>query len=222
MRKPGFIARQGRKPSGLLGQIVAHVMAKETADENNVAVELLQLQPDDAVLEIGCGHGETLAKCANAVSRGLLCGIDFSSVMHRHAIRRHRRLVAKKRIEFHLGSSDRLPFNDKSFDRTFAVHTIYFWNAALDHLAEAHRVLKPGGRFVLGFRPAEDLGFRATFPGEIYHIRPEAEIVQLVRDAGFEVSDLRRHIRGFLQLSFVVTTREPEQGRQTEAAGTQS
>ena len=76
MRKPGFIARQGRKPSGLLGQIVARVMAKETADENDVAVELLQLCPDDAVLEIGCGHGDTLAKCANAVSRGLLNGID--------------------------------------------------------------------------------------------------------------------------------------------------
>jgi hypothetical protein len=35
MRKPRLIAKQGRKPSGLLGQIVARVMAKETADEND-------------------------------------------------------------------------------------------------------------------------------------------------------------------------------------------
>ncbi len=34
MREPRFIAKQGRKPSGLLGQIVARVMAKETADES--------------------------------------------------------------------------------------------------------------------------------------------------------------------------------------------
>ncbi len=44
MRKPQFIAEQGRKPSGLLGQIVARVMAKETADENDFALKLLQLQ----------------------------------------------------------------------------------------------------------------------------------------------------------------------------------
>ena len=207
MRKPRFIAKQGRKPSGLLGQIVARVMAKETADENDFALELLQLQPEDAVLEIGCGHGDTLAKCASTVSRGLLRGIDFSPLMHRHAMRRHRRLVAEKRVEFHLGSSDRLPFDEQSFDKVFAVHTIYFWKTPLDHLAEARRVLKPGGRFVLGFRPADDAGFRATYPSEIYHIRPEADIAKLVTDAGFEAVDLRRHTRGDSHFSFVIGAR---------------
>lgn len=204
MRKPRFIAEQGRKPSGLLGQIVARVMAKETADENEFALKLLQLQPEDAVLEVGCGHGDTLAKAANAVSRGLLCGIDFSPVMHGHAMRRHRRLVAEKRIEFRLGSSDRLPFEAQSFDKVLAVHTIYFWNAPLDHLAEARRVLKPEGRFVLGFRPAEDAGFRATYPSEVYHIRPEAEVAQLATDAGFEVLDVRSHTSEKKRLSFLI------------------
>jgi SAM-dependent methyltransferase len=210
MRKPGFIAKQGRKPSGLLGQIVARVMAKETVDENDFALELLQLQPEDAVLEIGCGHGDTLAKSAKVASRGFLCGIDFSPTMHRHATRRHRRLVAEKRIEFRLGSSDRLPFGDASFDKVFAVHTIYFWNAPLDHLTEARRVLKPDGRFVLGFRPAEDARFQATFPSEVYHIRPEADVVQLARDAGFEAVDLRRLTRGDVRFSFVIGTRALE------------
>jgi ubiquinone/menaquinone biosynthesis C-methylase UbiE len=222
MRKPRFIAKQGRKPSGLLGRIVAHVMAKETAAENDFALQLLQLQPEDAVLEIGCGHGATLAKCANVVSRGPLCGIDFSPVMHRHAMRRHRHLVAEKRIEFHLGSSDRMPFDNQSFDKVFAVHTIYFWKTPLDHLAEARRVLKPGGRFVLGFRPADDAGFGATYPSEIYHIRAEAEIVQLAGDAGFDVIDLRKHTRGALQFSFVIGTRPHENGHQTEAVSARS
>jgi hypothetical protein len=61
MRKPQFMAKQGRKPSGLLDQIAARVMAKETADENDFTLELLQPQPEGAVLEIGCGHGDTLA-----------------------------------------------------------------------------------------------------------------------------------------------------------------
>ena len=82
MRKRRFIAEQGRKPTGLLGQIVARVMAKQTADANDFALKLLQLRPDDAVLEIGSGHGDTLAKAANTASRGFLSGIDFSMVMH--------------------------------------------------------------------------------------------------------------------------------------------
>jgi SAM-dependent methyltransferase len=207
MRKPQFIARQGRKPSGLLGRIVARVMAKETANENDFALQLLQLQPTDAVLEIGCGHGETLARAAKLASCGSLCGIDFSPTMLRHATRRHRQLVAEKRIEFRLESSDRLSFPDASFDKVFAVHTIYFWNAPLDHLTEARRVLKPGGRFVLGFRPAEDAGFRATFPSEVYHIRPEAEIAQLARDAGFEAVQLRDLALRNKRLCFVIATR---------------
>jgi SAM-dependent methyltransferase len=206
MRKPRFIARQGRKPSGLLGQVVARVMAKETADENDFALELLQLRPEDAVLEIGCGHGDTLAKAAKAAFRGFHCGIDFSPTMHSVATRRHRRLVAEKRIEFRLGSSDWLPFDDQSFDKVLAVHTIYFWETPLHHLAEVRRVLKPGGLFVLGFCPAEDERFRATFPSEIYHIRPEAEVAKLARDAGFEAADLRRHTRGKVRLSFVIGT----------------
>jgi SAM-dependent methyltransferase len=207
MRKPLFIARQGRKPSGLLGQVVARVMAKETADVNDFALELLQLQPADAVLEIGCGHGDTLAKAAKAACCGFLCGIDFSPTMHRHSMRQHRRLVAEKRMEFHLGNSDRLPFPDASFDKVFAVHTIYFWNTPLDHLTEARRVLKSGGRLVLGFRPAEDARFRATYPSEVYHIRPEAEIAQLATDAGFEAVQLRNLTRGNAQFSFVIGTR---------------
>ena len=222
VRKPLFIARQGRKPSGLLGQIVARVMAKQTAGENDFARELLQLQPGDAVLEVGCGHGETLAKCTKAVSRGRLCGIDFSPVMHRHATHRHRRLVTEKRIEFHLGNSDRLPFDDQSFDKVFAVHTIYFWKAPRDHLAEARRVLKPGGRFVLGFRPGEDEGFRATYPSEIYHIRPESDVAGLVTDAGFEVVDLLRHTRDNSPISFVIGARAKRNGRQTEVAPARS
>jgi SAM-dependent methyltransferase len=130
--------------------------------------------------------------------------------MHRHATRRHRRLVAEKRIESHLGSSDRLPFDEQSFDKVVAVHTINFWKTPLDHLAEVRRVLKPGGRFVLGFRPAEDAGFLATFPSEIHHIRPEAEVAKLARDAGFEGIELRRHTRGDLQFSFVIGTRAQE------------
>jgi len=206
MRKPLMIARQGGRPSGLLGQIVVRVMAKETAVENDLVLELLQLMPADSVLEIGCGHGDTLAKAAHVARGGVLVGIDFSKLTHRHAIRRHRSLVAASRIEFRCGSSDKLPFAAESFDKAYAVHTIYFWTEPLDHLREAVRVLRPGGRFVLGFRPAEDPRFRQTYPAEVYRIRSQAAVVELVRAAGFDVLDVVERMLPGKRMSFVVAT----------------
>jgi len=204
MRKPLFIARQGRRPTGLLGALVARVMAKETAPENHRALELLELTPRDAILEIGCGHGHTLAKAATLSPEGKLAGVDFSQVMHSYAVRRHRRLVRQGRLAFSLGGSDELPYPAGSFDKAFTVHTIYFWTTPLDHLREARRVLRLGGRLVLGFRPAEDEAFGAIFPEEVYCIRPRAAVVDLVLQAGFEIVAVHDPVEATRRVVFVV------------------
>ena len=41
MKKPLFIARQGRRPSGFLGRFVALIMAYETERENRRTLRLL-------------------------------------------------------------------------------------------------------------------------------------------------------------------------------------
>ena len=52
MKRPVFIARQSARPSGLLGRVIAGVMAHETLDLNVRAIRLLRLAPSDRVLEI--------------------------------------------------------------------------------------------------------------------------------------------------------------------------
>jgi SAM-dependent methyltransferase len=84
---------------------------------------------------------------------------------------------------------------------------VYFWAAPLEHLAEIHRVLRPGGRFVLAFRPAEDVPFCAAHPSEVYCIRREGEIANLVGRAGFDVVDTLRHAVGTKLMSFIVAAR---------------
>ena len=87
MRRPPFIARQGRCPSGLLGVVVGRIMAHETAKENAKAVELLELQPANRVLEIGFGHGRTVGTIASRLPRGFVAGVDHSERMLRLASR---------------------------------------------------------------------------------------------------------------------------------------
>ena len=41
MKRPIFIARQSARPSGLLGRLIAGIMARETADLNEHAIRLL-------------------------------------------------------------------------------------------------------------------------------------------------------------------------------------
>lgn len=195
MRRSGFIARQGRQPSGLLGHIVGRIMARETHAANLVTLDLLDLAPGDAVLEVGFGHGRTLAEASHLVTQGSLAGIDPSEVMMKIARKRNAAVLRGGRMELKLGTSDALPWTDGHFDKAYAVHTIYFWPQPARDLAEIYRVLKPGGRLVLGYRPGEDAGFARDFPPDVYTIRAVAEIERLVSGAGF--SDVDTHTRPF-------------------------
>jgi ubiquinone/menaquinone biosynthesis C-methylase UbiE len=188
--KPGWIARQSRRPSGWIGEVVARVMARETRAANAFAMGHLPLAPGDAVLEIGCGHGQTLARLAERVAGGFAAGIDPSDVMVRLATRRLRRAIARGRAAVERAEASRLPFPDARFDAALAVHVLPFWPDPTRELREIRRVLRPGGLLVLGFRP-DGPEARASLPASVYHLRPASEVAALLREAGFEVLDAR-------------------------------
>jgi SAM-dependent methyltransferase len=186
-KKPEFIALQGRRPSGLFGHIVAHIMALETRADNDRALDLLELRTDDDVCEVGFGHGATLRRAAEVVRFGYLAGADFSEVMVSVARRRNRQSIKQGRMDLVLADTTNLPFGDDRFSKAFSVHTIYFWPKPEDHLKEVFRVLRQGGRFVLGFRPHEDAAAVAAFPESIYHFPTLAEARAALEQAGFSV-----------------------------------
>ena len=109
MRRPVFIARQSARPSGLLGRIIAGIMAHETSDLNERAARLLRPAPSDQVLEIGFGHGRTIQRLASVVDKGRVCGIDPSESMLNMAVRRNRRAVAAGRVQLRGGDCVSVP-----------------------------------------------------------------------------------------------------------------
>jgi ubiquinone/menaquinone biosynthesis C-methylase UbiE len=112
MKRPVFIARQSARPSGLLGRVIAGVMAHETSDLNERAVHLLGPSPSDRVLEVGFGHGRTVARLANIVDKGRVCGIDASESMLNMATRRNRQPIAEGRVELRKADCASIPFDD--------------------------------------------------------------------------------------------------------------
>jgi SAM-dependent methyltransferase len=113
-------------------------------------------------------------------------------------------LLRNGRVELKLGVSEHLPWPADCFDKAYAVHTIYFWRQPARDLAEIHRVLRPGGRLVLGYRPSEDAGFARDFPAEIYNIRSIAEIERLVAEAGFSDVETQTRALGHSLMAWTV------------------
>lgn len=185
MRRPEFIARQSARPSGILGRAIAWIMARETAAENAAARRLLELAPTDHVLEIGFGHGHNILEIARAVPGGLVAGVDHSAEMHALASALCGPLVASGRVRLACADAGELPYVGGTFDKAVAVHTLYFWPDPVRELAELRRVLRRGGRLVLGFRPKEDEASR-DFPGTVYRFHSRHDVEDMLLRVGFE------------------------------------
>jgi len=181
--RPGFIARQSAHPSGVLGWIVAHVMALETSAANEVTIALAELKESDQVLEVGCGHGRALTRIAGVLSTGRVIGIDPSQTMIRLAVRHNRKFIARQKVQIDKGEAAALPYRDATFDRVLTTHTVYFWPDLAAVLRELRRVLKPGGHLVIGFGDADTM--RGRFPACVYILRSVDQIQDALKDAGF-------------------------------------
>jgi SAM-dependent methyltransferase len=97
------------------------------------------------VLDVGCGEGVLTAAVNDAGLRGVrVVGLDRSATM----------------LDAHLGpkvqaDAARLPFADDVFDAVVAVNVLYHLDEPPSAIAEAHRVLRPGGLF-LAATPSRD------------------------------------------------------------------
>ncbi len=179
-------------------------MSVETAAANDAVLRVLTPQPGDRVLEVGFGHGRTIERVAAMVGDGLVTGIDTSDEMVRMATRRCRRLIAAGRLRLSVADGASIPYPDRSFDRAYAVHTIYFWDDLARYVRELARVLRDRGRLVLGFHDKESSA-TASFPASVYTFRTVEEVRLALQEGGFDDVEAPAHADG---LAIVVGRRE--------------
>ena len=212
LRRPDFIAEQGRRPHGLLGHVIARVMARETAADNKCAVALLGLKEADRVLDIGTGHGQSLSRIASLAPHGQAVGVDVSKVALSIAKARNGALIKAGHVCVEHARSDALPFPDGAFDKATAMHVLYFWQPAEPHLREIARVVRPNGKFVLGFRPAEDEAVARKFPDTVYTFRTVAAVEELLTATGFSICrKIQRDVPGN-SMVWIVARKRPLAG----------
>lgn len=150
-------------------------------------ITLAQVQPDELVLDVGCGTGTLLLEVAQRTGpTARVAGVDPSS----EQIARARAKASRHSlsIEFQIGVIEQLPYPDQTFDVVFSTLMLHHLPAPLKRqgLAEIARVLKPSGRLVLAdfTAKAERTGRAARFHAGGSRLQ---DLIALLTDAGFTV-----------------------------------
>ncbi len=134
----------------------------------------------DLSIEIGCGTGRFM------LPLGIPVGVEPA--------RRPAAMARSRGARVLRAVAERLPFADGSFDAALMITTICFLNRPEGSLSEVRRVLKRGGRLIVGFID------RRSFLGRLYMSRRSAsafyrvaqffsvdEIVELLSTSGFRI-----------------------------------
>ncbi|MFJ9542596.1 class I SAM-dependent methyltransferase [Streptomyces sp. NPDC101225] len=102
------------------------------------------------VLELGCGPGYLGLEWLKQAQRSArLVGLDISPAMLRRASANAREYGVTGRCAYECGTVLALPFEDDRFDHAISAASLHEWADPVAALSEMHRVLKPGGRYVL-------------------------------------------------------------------------
>lgn len=108
-------------------------------------------QPQLVLLDVGCGPGAQHLRLRQQQMR--LVGLDLSIGMLREACGQARR--AGLAVRLCRADATRIPLADASVDRVMANHMLYHVPEPQRALAEMRRVLRPGGRIVIGTNAAD-------------------------------------------------------------------
>ena len=150
-----FTTRQFGNPSGLFGRFIGNGMAKRNIYHAQWTVSLLDIQPQQRVLEIGFGPGVSTQIVAEKASQGFVAGIDHSQTMIQAASQRNAKAIQTGRMELKQGEVGSLPYPDESFDIVLSLHSIYFWQNPVECLREIKRVLRPDGKLAITIQPKD-------------------------------------------------------------------
>ncbi|XP_068197243.1 uncharacterized methyltransferase YdaC-like isoform X2 [Antennarius striatus] len=144
------------------------------------AVQLVGVQPDDTVLEVGHGPGLGLQSAAKLLTgpTGHIIGVDYSEYMHQMTRKQLKNLVVSGKLTLHLCDVAAMPLADHTVDKVFHCNSYYYWLDLKKAATEIHRVMKPGGLMVTtlyGFHVAKVAS--KVLPGDNW--RPEKYMAAL-------------------------------------------
>ena len=137
MRSPG---------NGFLGIIAKTLMLRFNKIVINDAVNRLNIETDEKVIEIGSGNGEAVEKMLQLTKKEII-GIEISKVFRDTLIKKFKNF----NVTFYSNDARELEeiIPNNTIDKLLAVNVIYFLDPLEDYAKEFHRILNLNGFGVL-------------------------------------------------------------------------
>ena len=186
-----MVAGQLGRPHGILSPFVARTLNRGNERAIAAAVEAATIPRGAVAADIGFGGGVGLQLLLDRVGDdGAVYGIEIADDMLRRARSRFGRDVTSGRLRLSSGSLTALPLDDNSVDALITLNTVYFITELDAACAELARVLRPGGRAVIGIGDP-DVMARLPFTSHGFTIRPVDEIGAALQNSGLQVEQRR-------------------------------
>ncbi|WP_066896521.1 class I SAM-dependent methyltransferase [Mycolicibacterium houstonense] len=177
---PGF--------AGVPGVLCALVFLVVGRAKAKLAADVAEISTSDHVVDVGCGPGTAARTAARRGAR--VTGVDPSAAMLRVA----QAVTRTDGITWREGTAEDLPVADGAATVVWALATVHHWQDVDKAVAEARRVLAPGGRLIAIERQSPS---GATGLASHGWTRQQAEaFAALCRDTGFGDVSVAEHGSG--------------------------
>jgi len=179
-----LIGNQYRKPSGLLGRIIAKKMTRGNIPVYDKIIPGLGIKQNDRILEIGYGLGVGIDKIVSGYDC-FVSGIDFSDLMYKLASKRNKKHIINGKAELYLGDFLTVEMIYDQFDIIFCTNVIYFWINLDEPFSKIKTLLKDGGLLCIFMASSDYLTKKKFTKDGIFCKYSIGQVVDVLKFSGF-------------------------------------
>jgi ubiquinone/menaquinone biosynthesis C-methylase UbiE len=167
-------------------------MEDHHADITDQTLALMDIQPEDRILDLGCGTGWASRRMARVVVRGEVVGLDVADEMLRRA---EEASSAFRNVRYVWGSAEKISEADNAFTKVLSVESFYYYADQGKALDELRRVMAPGAKMFILINLYKDNHYSLRWVTELkvpVQALSETEYKALLKKHGFINVESRR------------------------------
>ena len=167
-------------------------MESHHSDITEQTLALMDIQPGDRILDLGCGTGWASRRMARIATAGEVVGLDVADEMLRRA---EQSSSAFRNVRYAWGSAENIPEADNAFNKVLSVESFYYYADQGKALDELRRVMASGAKLFILINLYKDNHYSLRWVTELkvpVQALSEAEYKTLLEKHGFKNVEARR------------------------------